>query len=143
MKILLEVFLKKKKNELWMFGNMVLYSWFVLYYKLIFLMRLSDSVSFSVYMKILQIIFLIFQMSRSVNNFREYCVFVFFGICSPPIPIPGVSSGSLLREKSINKWFQGVFFVIFPPPIPISGVSQRFPSGGNKYRIKQFFSDFL
>ena len=30
-------------------GNILLYCWCVLYYKLLFLMRLSDSLSFSVY----------------------------------------------------------------------------------------------
>ena len=34
------------------FGNVFLYFWCVLYYKLLCLMRLSDSVSFSVYMNI-------------------------------------------------------------------------------------------
>ena len=34
-------------------GNVFLYCWCVLYYKLLFLMRLSDSVYFSVYIKII------------------------------------------------------------------------------------------
>ena len=38
----------------WIVGNDVLYFWCVLYYKLLLFMRLSDSVSFSVYMNIFQ-----------------------------------------------------------------------------------------
>ena len=33
-----------------MFGNVFVYCWCVLYYKLLFLLRFSDSVTFSVYM---------------------------------------------------------------------------------------------
>ena len=36
-------------RKMWVFGNVCLYFWCSLYYKLLFLMRLSDSVSFSVY----------------------------------------------------------------------------------------------
>ena len=47
-----------------------------------FLMRFSDSVSFTVYMNIFQNIFLtILKMSRSVNNSRTNYLFVMFCIC--------------------------------------------------------------
>ena len=53
------------------YGNVCLSCWCVLYYKLLFLMRLSDSVSFAVYMNMFKDVFYIFwKLSRSVNNFR-------------------------------------------------------------------------
>ena len=44
----------------WIFGNVFLYCWCDLYYKLLLLMRLSDYVSFSVYEYISKIVFDIF-----------------------------------------------------------------------------------
>ena len=60
--------------------NGFVYCWCGLFYKLIFLMRLSYSVSFSVYMKIFQRDFLhVRKMSRSVNNFRtKYICYWYF-----------------------------------------------------------------
>ena len=63
---------------------MFLYVWCVLYYKFLFLMSLSDSVSFSVYMKNLG------KCPRSVNNFRTKYLFVI--VCDlggPKSSLPG------------------------------------------------------
>ena len=82
-----------------------------LYYKLLFLMSLSVSVPFSVYMNIIFHIF--WKLSRSVNNFRtnllSFCFYIWFEICCPPIPIPGVSQSSLAGAKYRNN----IFLVIF------------------------------
>ena len=48
-------------------GNIFVYFWCVLYYELLFLMRVSDAVSFSVYMKILLRYFMIFLMLQKCD----------------------------------------------------------------------------
>ena len=53
-----------------------MYCWCVLYYKLLFLVRVSDSVSFSVYVNIFKRYILHFlKMPRSVNTFRTKSIF--------------------------------------------------------------------
>ena len=54
------------------FENVFVYVWCVLYYKVLILMRLLDSLSFSVYMKIFKdiVLHLFENISRSMNNSR-------------------------------------------------------------------------
>ena len=79
----------------WICWNLFVYSWCVLYYNLLFLMRSSDSVSFSLYMKIFKRYCWTFfeKCPRSANNFVRN-LFCFGGelgeiwgvLSGPPIP---------------------------------------------------------
>ena len=102
--------------------NVFLYCWCVLYYKLLFLMRLSDSLSFSVYMNIFQRYFRTFfehfmnKCLRSVNNSRTKDSLWFF------------------RFGRIFKDLWGPIWSPPPPPSPAS--MSKSPPGGKKYGKK-------
>ena len=105
----------------WIFGNVFVYFWCVLYLSFSFVMRLSDSVSFSVYMNIFKryCSTVLEKMSRSVNKFRtKYYFVIFCDLCdylvpSPPIPIPGVNVKVPFQEKNIEEICFLVFLIIF------------------------------
>ena len=95
-------------------GAVCLYCWCTLCYKLLFLMRVLDSVSFSVYMNILKTNIYYLKMSRSVNNVRTkgwYSTLtnVYILICSlgnllvlSAVKITGLSSGNITGTVGSN-----------------------------------------
>ena len=91
-KIKVYLFIRSKKSErfdhFWICLNIFLYCWCLLYYTLLFLMRLSDWVSFSVYMEIFERFFFrsFKKCPRSVNNSRTncFCDFLGFGVLNAP-----------------------------------------------------------
>ena len=86
-----------RKN--WICWNICLHFGCVLYYKLLCLMRLSDSVSFSVYMKIFWRYFWTFleNMSQKCEQFSYellFCDCLGFGVLNGPPPPPSPASMS-------------------------------------------------
>ena len=84
-------------------GHVLLYFLCALYYKLLFLVRLSDSLSISVYRYILICFDILEKCPRSVNNFCTKYLFVIWWDLGGP------------------KWS--------PPPPPSPASMSRFPSG--------------
>ena len=97
------------------FWNILLYIWCVLYYKLLFLLRLSGSVSFSVYKDILKMLFTFFEKCPEVWTIFVRTLFLsFFGIYGilngPPTPIPGVNVKVPFWGKI---WGKQMYFYLF------------------------------
>ena len=85
----------QQHRKCWMLVNVVFCMFGVLNCKLLFLMRLSDSVSFSVYTNIiLRCFYICWKMSRSLNKclYELFYLWLFVISCPPPIPSPASRS---------------------------------------------------